>query len=228
MANPVKIEAIVKEVNDHGDGVFAVSFEVPKWATRFKAGQFLHLTLEEFDPVEGFWPESRVFSIASQPRNDYVEILFSVKNKYTERMSREIKPGQNIWLKLPYGDFIIKNHVQDKSEIVLIAGGTGIAPFIPYLLEWEQSDKTLPLTLYYGIRNNDHYYYKELINRLSNIADINVANGSFDINGISDELSKKENIACFISGPPDMIQMFKNALISKGVGKNDIIIDAWE
>ena len=34
--------------------------------TPFKPGQFLHLALDAFEPG-GFWPESRVFSIASAP-----------------------------------------------------------------------------------------------------------------------------------------------------------------
>ena len=33
---------------------------------RFTPGQFLHLALDPYD-ADGFWPDSRVFSIASSP-----------------------------------------------------------------------------------------------------------------------------------------------------------------
>lgn len=67
MPNPVKLEAEVSEIVDYGDGIYSVKFQLLSGLARFKPGQFLHLALDPYDPSEGYWPESRVFSIASMP-----------------------------------------------------------------------------------------------------------------------------------------------------------------
>jgi NAD(P)H-flavin reductase len=95
-----------------------------------KPGQFLHLTVDVYDPTGGFWPESRVFSIASAPGASEISIVYSVKGQYTKRMERVLAPGYEVWLKLPYGDFIVESAIEKDQDIVLIAGGTGLSPFL--------------------------------------------------------------------------------------------------
>jgi len=232
MPNPIKTKAAVSNIINHSEGVYTVQFDIPKRAARFKAGQFLHLTLEQFDPVDGFWPESRVFSIASKPRSEHIEIVYSVKGQYTARMEKELHVGKELWLKLPYGDFIIDKYMEGKDEIVLIAGGTGVSPFIPYLLERLEINKNahslIPLTLYYGIRDEQHFLYKDTVTHLDEQAQVIIVKGMFDIDDIAAEVSGKYNCVCFISGPPIMIQEFKRILISHGMPSDNIVIDAWE
>jgi ferredoxin-NADP reductase len=92
----------------------------------FQPGQFLHLALDPFDPAGGFWPESRVFSIASLPTDPELTIAYAVKGAFTRRMRAEIKTGKELWVKLPYGHFSLS--ASPGEEIVLVAGGTGIIP----------------------------------------------------------------------------------------------------
>ena len=107
MANPVKIRGNIASLTKHDESVFTVSIIPERRIPRFKAGQFLHLTLDDYDPQGGFWPESRVFSIASAPTSQQVEIVYSVKGRYTERMRKELAISKQVWLKLPYGEFSI-------------------------------------------------------------------------------------------------------------------------
>ena len=228
MPMPIRINATVTELLDHGDHVYTVQLFVPPRATRFKAGQFLHLTLDEFDPSEGYWPESRVFSIASKPNEEYLEIVFSVKGTYTKRMSEELVVGRQVWIKLPYGDFIVEKHIVSGQHAIFIAGGTGISPFVPYFYQLLASGVANLITIYYGIRNNEHYLYEDLLKSVSAIADVHVTEGLFDIRAICNEISALTDTVCFISGPPQMIQAFKNELREQGFPSESIIIDAWE
>ena len=66
MAVVRKIPCVVRAVTDHGEHVYTVELEPSTPVPRFKPGQFLHLALDPYEPG-GFWPESRVFSIASSP-----------------------------------------------------------------------------------------------------------------------------------------------------------------
>ena len=95
MPNPIKTKARVEYVIAHGEGVYTVEMRAEGHLPRFKAGQFLHLTVDDYDPAGGFWPESRVFSIASPPGGDRVSIVYSVKGVYTRKMESRIRSGMS-------------------------------------------------------------------------------------------------------------------------------------
>ena len=98
MAVVQKVRCTVERVVAHGEQVFTVTLRPERSVPRFRPGQFLHLTLDEYDP-SGFWPESRVFSIASSPiHRDQVQISYAVKGRYTARMAQELfsKPLQQV------------------------------------------------------------------------------------------------------------------------------------
>lgn len=228
MALPMKVQATLEHILDHGDGIFTLNFSIHKRYTRFKAGQFLHLTLDAFDPAEGYWPESRVFSIASEPGNEFLEIVYSVKGSYTRRMAENLREGMHVWLKLPYGDFIVENHIKNGQHPVFIAGGTGISPFIPYFHKVIKEKSNHPLSVYYGIRDSRHYLYKDILDEISSISHVYVIEGLFDIEKISKEICAINNVVCFISGPPGMIHVFQDKLREHGFPSHSIIIDSWE
>ena len=107
MAVVRKIPCMVRAVTDHGERVYTVELEPSTAVPRFKPGQFLHLALDAYEPG-GFWPESRVFSIASSPAHrDRLAITYAVKGAFTTRMERELAPGGRVWVKLPYGEFVV-------------------------------------------------------------------------------------------------------------------------
>jgi NAD(P)H-flavin reductase len=167
MANPIKIPAHVSEILPRGPGVYVVSFACERAVPRFRAGQFLHLSVDDFDPTTGFWPESRVFSIASRSGSDGVCIVYSVKGAYTKKMEQYLAPGKRVWLKLPYGSFVIDAAIGSGEDAVLIAGGTGISPFVPFLEErnasgWREDPH---VHLAYGVRSPRHIVFPEMLAR---------------------------------------------------------------
>jgi len=85
MGMPQKIRCQVADIIDHGEHVYTVDLLPERPVPRFQPGQFLHLALDPYDP-SGFWPESRVFSIASSPsRRERLRISYSVKGRFTPR-----------------------------------------------------------------------------------------------------------------------------------------------
>jgi len=67
MSSPRKLRCTVSSITDHGGHVYTVDLASTVPMPAFRAGQFLHLTVDPYDP-SSYWPESRVFSIASSPR----------------------------------------------------------------------------------------------------------------------------------------------------------------
>ena len=152
MGNPVKLRTKVKKIAEFGRDMYDVWLEPLGRKPRFKAGQFLHLALDDYDPSGGFWPESRVFSIASSPDEDCIRIIFSVKGSFTSRMRKEIIAEKEIWVKLPYGTFVIDELSSINKDIVLVAGGTGISPYLAWLAKLKENSGHV--TLHYGVRQN--------------------------------------------------------------------------
>ena len=244
MSNPHKIPAFVKSIASYGEHVYQVVLSCEKKFPRFKPGQFLHLTLDTFDPSLGFWPESRVFSIAdvSTDRKD-ITIVYSVKGSYTSRMENELHPGKALWIKAPYGEFIISNFLNQENTIVLIAGGTGLAPFIPFLTQVQIEN---PIILFYGLRSPDLLLFSEhlqnYLDGTNHYLEIYLeAAGSIPVSGSNCEIEEGilsiPNILgyanmfpapiFFLSGPPAMIHAFKTGLLNAGVDHCRVIIDEW-
>ena len=102
-----KLACVVEQVVAHGERVYTLALRPERLVPRFRAGQFLHLALDPYDP-SGFWPESRVFSIASPPaQRDTVRITYAVHGRFTARMESDLVEGRQVWIKMPYGDFVV-------------------------------------------------------------------------------------------------------------------------
>lgn len=235
MSTPRKIRCAVDGVSDHGGHVYTVSL-VPEYPVPvFRPGQFLHLTLDEYDP-SACWPESRVFSIASSPmERSRLTVIYSVKGRYTARMEGELGVGKAVWVKLPYGEFV----VDGSSDAVLIAGGTGITAFLAFVkgLAPEHSPKVV---LLYGARRPDLLLGREVIEQkraqVSRLQTFyfsetgggkGVAPGRVTLERLSG-CSLDLSALYYLAGPPSMVTALSRELAQRGVPVHNIRVDAWE
>ena len=246
MANASKVHCRVESVIERGEGTYVVELDPLSRIPRFKAGQFLHLTVDEYDPAGGFWPESRVFSIASRSGAERITIVYGVKGRYTRRMEETLAPGREVWVKLPFGDFIIDSRIRQGSDVVIAAGGTGISPFIPFLETIAETGTTARrIRLYYGLRNPGQLLFESLLTSAvaKGLVDIRLrlesgegvgplyasaSEGRLDPPTIYEECRDLRDPVFFLSGPPAMIANFKSALLDKGLEADRIQTDEWE
>jgi ferredoxin-NADP reductase len=223
-----KYQTKIVSIKNPTTGVYTLEFSSPK---RFKytPGEFLHLALDEYDP-SGAWPESRCFSIQTSPEEENIKITYAVKGGFTQRMELKLHVGQSVWLKLPFGDLFTQEH--SKENVVFIAGGTGITPFLSLFTDQSFAEYHSP-AIYLGFRNRELHFYQ---NELEKAQQLNPAlrttvfyqdtDGIIDIEKIY--AAHAEAGAFFISGPPAMIKSFKQYLSAKGVNENRIKTDDWE
>jgi len=242
MPTPAKIPAEVENIIHHAVGVKSFIMKPLKPCPNFKPGQFLHLAIDDYDP-SFHWPESRVFSIANSPtRRNKLKITFTVKGNFTERMYSEVKTGDILWLKLPYGSLSFPN---SGTEIVLIAGGTGITPFVSFL-EYAIDKKTnMKINIYYGIRSPEYLIFDSLLNECNNSLKEfnchiyierdsdkctfdNVRNGILSIETILKDKSNNPDTIYYLAGPQKMIDIFKGEILKSEIMENNIIVDEWE
>jgi ferredoxin-NADP reductase len=225
-----KIPCRVRAVTDHGEHVYTVELEPSMTVPRFSPGQFLHLALEQPQPG-GFWPESRVFSIASTPLDrDRLAITYAVKGAFTTRMERELAPGGSAWVKLPYGEFV----VDSTRDAVLFAGGTGITAFTAFLqsLQPERQPRVL---LFYGARKPSLFVYGPLaeacareVPSLSCSLVCEETDGRLRVDAAWPAIEALHDPVFYLSGPPQMLATLTAQLRGRGVSPAAIRTDAWE
>jgi ferredoxin-NADP reductase len=241
MSNPQKIKVKVNSVNNHSTGVFTVVFKAEQSLPRYKSGQFLHLALDEFDPSSGFWPDSRVFSIALTPSNTEIQITYSVKGAFTARMEKELAVGKEIWLKFPYGAFIIDDVIGIDSPAILVAGGTGITPFVSFLDKEAIQKSERTIVLFYGVRHPSLLIYDEQIKKIENECKNfrlslyveedtpqGAKTGRLNASAIIDSYQEISNVSIFLAGPPKMMDHFRNEFLTAGIPSKNIVKDEWE
>jgi len=233
-----KLKCVVEQIVDHGERVYTLALRPERPVPRFRAGQFLHLALDPYDPT-AFWPESRVFSIASAPaQRDLVRITYAVYGRFTGRMENELAEGREIWIKLPYGDFVIDS----RSDVVLFAGGTGISAFTAFL-EDLAPETTPRVTLAYGARSSRLLIYRDAVERcVQRVPSLDVSYfvedptgaspvmhpGRVSVDAILPRLRRPHEASYYISGPPPMLKGIGQDLRARHISPEAIHIDAWE
>lgn len=223
-----KYRSIIVSINNPFTGIYTLEFESLGRPYKYHPGQFLHLALDDDYDGSGQWPESRCFSMQSNPNEETIRITHAVKGDFTKLMEQNLKVGTEVWLKLPYGDLFTQPH--NKTNTVFIAGGTGITPFLS-LFTHESFNEYINPKIYLGFRSHSYNIYQDEIDGSCNSSQF-VKYFYEDTDGLIDiELIYKENgpeSNYFISGPPAMIKIFKNALIENGTPTANVLTDDWE
>lgn len=225
MAIVKKYQSRIKSINTRIDGVYSLEIESLDKPFKYHPGQFLHLTLDTYNPSEQ-WPESRCFSIQSNPGEKNIRITYAVKGKFTKKMEQRLKVGSEVWLKLPYGELFTRPH--NKKNTVFIAGGTGITPFLSLFTHKTFNDYENP-RIYLGFKSIEYNIYINELNLMkSGYLKISYEDevGYIDIHQIILENGTLNDY--FISGPPKMIKTMKKSLIDYGLPTSKILTDDWE
>ncbi|MBI3596987.1 MAG: hypothetical protein HY203_07545 [Nitrospirae bacterium] len=128
----------------------------------FRPGQFVIITAEVWNPKRNrMGTANRAFSLSSSPtEEDFIEIAAKryPEGRLTPWLHDTVKVGDILNVKGPEGNFVFTESESD--ELVLIAGGIGIAPYrsmIRYILA-----KGLPVrvTLLYSARTPADFAFK--------------------------------------------------------------------
>lgn len=209
-------------------GIYTIEFKSLERPYKYAPGQFLHIAIdEEYDGI-GQWPESRCFSMQSDPAEEVIRITYAVKGNFTQEMEKTLKVGREVWLKLPFGELFTQPH--NKNNTVFIAGGTGVTPFLSLFTHESFRDYQNP-KIYLGYKNEDYYIYQKEFAAIKNDnAQITIfyenKDGVIDLMKIYEQNGNASSY--FISGPPTMIKIFKKKLSELGVPEENILTDDWE
>jgi len=125
----------------------------------FRAGQYVQFVLPGTERDRR--PVYRAYSITSSPsRPRSLDLLFGrvERGACTGYVFEKLSVGDRVALNGPFGEFFL--HEGDRP-IVMVAGGTGIAPLRAMLRDMAEHGVRRPTTLFYGARTSHDLAYRD-------------------------------------------------------------------
>lgn len=128
----------------------------------FKAGEYISIKVGFKDVYT-----TRAYSLSSNPANlDYYRITVKRVDKgiVSNYMLDTIKAGDSLIISRPAGNFGY-NKIRDAKNVIAIAGGSGITPFISLAHAIESNIEDCNLTVIYSVKTeNDIIFKDEIVN----------------------------------------------------------------
>ena len=127
---------------------------------RFRAGQFARLGVTKADGST-VW---RAYSMVSSPHDEFLEFFSIVVpgGEFTSELSR-LQVGDNLMVERQAFGFLTLDRFVDGRDLWLLATGTGIAPFLSILQDFEVWEKFERIVLVYSAREARELAYQDLI-----------------------------------------------------------------
>ncbi len=153
-----------------------------------------------------------------------------------------LKPGDQVWVSGPYGEFFAK---ETDNEMVFIGGGAGMAPMRSHIFDQLRRLKSKrKMTFWYGARSKREMFYVEdfdMLQRENDNFKWHVALSDplpedewtgytgFIHNVLFEEFIKNhpapEDCEFYMCGPPIMNSSVINMLLANGVDRENIFLD---
>ena len=137
----------------------SIMIDVPEWAGNI-AGQHVDVRLTAPDGYQA----SRSYSLASSGPGHRLELAVDrlPDGEVSPYLVDDLQPGDMLELRGPLGGWFVWSPEQTQP-VQLIAGGSGVVPFIAMLRSHETSGSTAPMQLLYSVRTpEDRFFATEL------------------------------------------------------------------
>ncbi|MCS3469884.1 ferredoxin--NADP+ reductase [Pseudomonas sp. JUb42] len=130
---------------------------------RFRAGQFARLGVTKADGST-VW---RAYSVVSSPHDEFLEFFSIVvpDGEFTSELSR-LREGDTLLVEKQATGFLTLDRFVDGRDLWMLSTGTGVAPFLSILQDFEVWERFERVILVYSVREAGELAYQELIAEL--------------------------------------------------------------
>ncbi len=194
----------------------------------FISGQYTMLSIENINNTK----QSRPFSISSSPTNKkLIQLAIKVHGDFTQKVSK-LKIGDMVTLSKPNGFFTFD---EKNKNIVFLAGGIGITPFMSAIKYVSEKNLNNKITLIYSNKTkkdivflNDleeiskNHTHIQIIFTLTDDNSEKYENGYIDIKMIKKYTHVSNDVLFSLCGPVPFMESIKHQLLETGI-KNDNI-----
>lgn len=198
----------------------------------FEAGQYVRMRPLGRDD----W---RSYSMANPSGGRHLDFYVRLVSggAFSDWLAKEAAVGDVLELSAPRGSFFLRKEARPR---LMIAGGTGLAPFMAMLSAIEQ-DETLreqPTTLILGVRSAGHVFARDALEawkaRLPNL-DVRIASESGGVDGghtgyptdLIPALGLDPRTRVYLCGPPPMVDAGRNACVKAGLPRNEVLCERF-
>ena len=185
----------------------------------FKAGQYVSLQTKIGESLV-----SRPYSIVSSPEealDNILRIAIQKSGFFSTYMFEKAKVGDKFVISEPSGDFTY-SRIRDKKNIICIAGGSGITPFVSMAHAIVDKNEDCKMTLFYGCRTLSSACYIDELNKLVGanfklvVVTSDEENKGCEHGFVTSELLEKysyvKNSTIFCCGPENLYKFIKKEL----------------
>lgn len=229
------MKAAIAQKKEIANGTLMVDFKL-KQNISFKPGQFFFIKLPKllYSDDKG---EQRHFSIVNSPNEKkIIRMATRLTGSGFKKSLNELPIGTQVEIFNFMGEFVLPKN--KKKQIVLIAGGIGITPFMSMLSYVTEEKLEYSITLLYANRNRESAaFFKELVEiTMKNTRIHAVFTMSEDPewqgekNRIDAELIKKyfpepKKNTYMIAGPPAMVEAISGELRELKISEKNIVTE---
>lgn len=192
-------------------------------------GQFAFIEFKE-GPVAG---EEHPFTIASSPEQEELAFTIRTVGDFTGRIA-ELSPGAKVFVHGPFGRFSASLYPEEQ-ELVFIAGGVGLTPFLSMLRSMHRSGTMRPVTVLHACRTEQDLLMRQELTAMAEASagSLRVVHilsspdgtwqglcGHLDGELLADHVGEHSDTRGFyICGPPGMMTAVKSDLRKLGIPK---------
>lgn len=221
-------KATLKNKNWVSDKVLYLKFQTHDEFS-FIPGQFISVKVND--------QNYRAYSLCSNPANkNTFEIIADAKHQGKgSNYFRALNINDDISYIGPAGRFLLPKNL--KNNLVFVATGTGISPFISMLYQIRNLNLNPVIKIYFGLRNKENIFFEDKLKEFSNSFEKfeyriclskELVKGYF--NGRVTNHVDYNNInetQYFLCGNPDMVNELKNTLLEQGINTEDVFFEKF-
>jgi len=220
-ASIIKKEKIAEET-------FKVNFDIKNKGFSFKAGQYVTISLKD-NVSKNIKENTRDFSISSSPNSkEVLTITFRVSESLFKQEILNSDKNSEFYINGPLGVFTLPDDVT--REIIFIAGGIGITPFLSMINFATEEKLNYNITLVYTNSSPEKTVYLDELKKLEKqnsnfrlFSQFERVNPDFIKSNIKD-IDKK---LFYICGPPAMVSGTRKMLTEFGIEEKNILFEEF-
>jgi ferredoxin-NADP reductase len=157
----------VDEIVQETARVKTIVLDVPDWPGH-RAGQHVDVRLTAEDGYQA----AREYSIASAPGEPVAITVERLDDgEVSPYLTEELRPSDAIELRGPVGGYFVWDP-EDGGPLLLVAGGSGIAPLRAMLRHRRRTDSDVPVRLLYSSRSHADVIYRAELDERANGVDV--------------------------------------------------------
>lgn len=226
-------DTVVESVTDLTPTIRGVTLRlVDPPQMRFTAGQFVNVEV----PGTGTF---RAFSMANAPSADSeIELIVRIfpGGQFSEYLKQAAK-GQIVRVFGPVGSLRVRLSYR---RILMIGGGSGLAPLLSMLTDLTEKNDRRPVTVFFGARTREELYYLDRLKALCSLCPraefvpvVEYADEAWEgeTGRVTDAIARRvrslKGYDVYMCGPPPMLEVARELVLKLGVREANVYFDAF-